>query len=346
MREENTMSGIHHPQNRTGKGWTLLVGAAFVVFSLLLSGCAQKPKVYRVGILTGLEPLYDIADGFKTGMTELGYVEGKNIVYDLQKTKADPAAEKPILQKFVADKVDLIVVWPTEEVLLAQEATQGTNIPVVFLQTNIEGTNLVKSVRAPGGNITGVRYPGPDLAAKRFEILHELVPQAKRFWVPYKKDTPIVAPQLEMLRPIAEKAGVTLVEAPYANGDELIADLAARDKASDIGFDAILLITEPMVKTSAVYPKVNDFAVKHKLPVGGVITPAPGYSALFGVASNNIDMGKLGAQQADKALKGIPVGTIPVLSSENYLQINYKVAQEMGLTVPEDLLLQANQVIR
>ena len=338
------MLGNHNSQNRARKGWTILV--VVVVVSLLLSGCAQKPKVYRVGILAGREVFYTTVDGFKTKMTELGYVEGKNIVYDLQQTKSDPPAEKLILKKFVADKVDVILVFPSEQAVLAKEATQGTNVPVVFCQTNIEGTDLIKSVREPGGNITGVRYPGPDLAVKRFEILHQLVPQAKRIWVPYLKTSPIVPAQLEILRPAAVTAGVTLVETPVANADELLADLEARGKASDVGIDAILLISEPLGRTPAVYPKMNDFAVKHKLTIGGVVAPMSGYATPFGVATDNIAVGKLAAQQVDKVLKGIPVGTIPVLSAESYVQLNYKVAQEQGLTVPEGLLRQANQVIR
>jgi putative tryptophan/tyrosine transport system substrate-binding protein len=302
--------------------------------------------VYRVGILAGLEVFYTTVDGFKTKMTELGYVEGKNIVYDLQQTKSDPAVEKPILQKFVADKVDVILVFPSDEAALAKQVTQGTNVPVVFCQTNIEGTDLVKSVREPGGNVTGVRYPGPDLAVKRFEILHELVPQAKRFWVPYQKTSLIVPPQLEILRPAAATASVTLVETPVTTADELLADLAARDKASDAGIDAILLISEPLARTPAVYPKINDFAVKRKLTIGGVVAPMPGYATPFGVATDNIAVGKLAAQQVDKVLKGIPVGTIPVLSADIYFQLNYKVAQEQGLTVPEGLLKQANDIIR
>ena len=105
---------------------------------------------------------------------------------------------KSVLQKFVADKVDAIFVFPTEASLEAKTATQGTNIPVVFNFAFIEGMGLVDSVRAPGGNITGVRYPGPDIAIKRFEIMRALVPQAKRMLIPYQKGYPIVTPQVEV----------------------------------------------------------------------------------------------------------------------------------------------------
>src|SRR5215510_2409605 len=94
------------------------IGLIFVwiaLLTLLLSGCGATPtKVYRVGILSGLDVFITTVDGFKTKMTELGYIEGQNITYDLQKTNSDREAEKRILQKFVDDKVDLILVFPSE----------------------------------------------------------------------------------------------------------------------------------------------------------------------------------------------------------------------------------------
>src|SRR3954462_11004985 len=110
-----------------------------IMVMLVLSGCgATAPKVYRFGILSGLDFFANTADGFKAKMTELGYVEGQNITYDIQKTNVDPAAEEQILNKFVADKVDLIFVFRTELSLAANKAIQGTDIPVVFAQAFTE----------------------------------------------------------------------------------------------------------------------------------------------------------------------------------------------------------------
>jgi putative tryptophan/tyrosine transport system substrate-binding protein len=318
-----------------------------LAISLILNGCGeQKPRVSRVGILCGLNVFTTTVDGFKARMTELGYVEGENIKYDFHKTNFDSVEEQRILQKFVADKVDLILVLPSEVALAAKAITQGTNIPVVFCQTNVEGNDLIKSVPEPGGNITGVRYPGPDLALKRFEILHELVPQAKRMWVPYTKHSPIVPDQLAALRPAAAKAGVSLVESPADSAADLIADLDDRAKAADIGIDAVLFISEPLARTPAVFTQIGKFALAHRIPIGGVLYSYGGYSTVFGVATNNIAVGTLAALQVHKVLRGIPAGTIPVVSADSYFQLNYKVAQELGLSVPEGLLKQADELIR
>jgi putative ABC transport system substrate-binding protein len=338
------MLGHNKSQNRTRMGMTLLVGV--IVISLLLGGCAQKPKVYRVGVLSGLSFVADITDGLKAKMTELGYVEGKNIVYDVKKTDFDLAVYKSILQKFVADKVDVIVAFPTEASQEAKAATQGTNIPVVFVFAQTEGMGLINSIREPGGNITGVRYPGPDIAVKRFEVMRELVPQAKRMLLPYQKGYPIIASQLEILRPAAATAGVTLVEAPADNAAELETLLQARAKSADVGVDAILMLVDPLAVTPDAFAVMGKFASEHKLPIGGALMSAGGYDSIFGVNVQNVAVGKQAAPLLDKIFKGTPAGTIPVVSAENYFQINYKVAQALGIKVSEGLLGQANEIIR
>jgi putative ABC transport system substrate-binding protein len=318
-----------------------------LAFVLLVSGCgAKKPKVYRVGILSGIDFLLDCADGFKAGMEELGYVEGENITYDLQKASVDLAEYRSVLQQFVADEVDLILTFPSEASIEAKAATQGTDIPVVFTYAFIEGMGLVDSVREPGGNVTGVRYPGPDVALKRLEVMHELMPQATHILVPYIKDYPITEPQLEALRPAASAAGVTLVEAPVADAAELETALQAYVEPDGVSVDAIVFVAGPLGVSPDTAAVIGKFAYDHKLPMGGAVIAVEGREGVFDVGVDAADSGKLAAPIADKILKGTPAGEVPVVSAEMYLLINYKAAQELGITVPEALLAQATQVIR
>jgi putative ABC transport system substrate-binding protein len=141
---------------------------------LLLSGCTtqtQTEKVYHIGVLSGLDFFTDTTDGLKEKMTELGYVEGQNIIYDVQKTNFDIAGYDTILEKFVSDKVDLIFVFPTEATQEAKKVTAGTGVPIVFTNAFTEDTGIINTVREPGNNITGVRWAGPDLALQRFEVM-------------------------------------------------------------------------------------------------------------------------------------------------------------------------------
>ena len=162
----------------------------------------------------------------------------------------------------------------------------------------------------------------------------------------YLKTSPIVPAQMEVLRPVAEAAGITLVEFPAENAGELVADLAARENSDDIGIDAILMISEPLLRTNDVFPVAAKFSIKYNLPMGGTLVTMGDYTTVFGVGTDNIAVGKLAAQQVDKIFKGIPAGTIPVLSAEPYMTINYTGAQTFGLAVPEGLLKQANKVIK
>ena len=314
--------------------------------SLLLSGCGAKPpKVYRVGILGG-GSMVVISDGFKAGMTELGYIEGENITYDAPDAGADLAEGQSVAEKFVADKVDLIFTsGSSPSALEAKAATQGTDIPVVFTYAGLEGTNLVNTVREPGGNITGVRFPGPEQISKRLEILLELAPQVERVWVGYDKNSINTAPTLDALRPVALSLGVTLVEVPADTLEELEADLAARAQAADLGLDAIILMPDGFSHSPDGFAMMSAFAAEHKVPLGGTFLYTVQQGAVFGNAVDLIQVGELAAPLADKIFKGTPAGSIPVVTPEQTLYINYKVAQELGLTVPEGLLRQAAEIL-
>ena len=320
----------------------------FVFVLGFLNGCAeQKPeKVYRISILSGLDYFANTAIGFKEKMAELGYVEGKNIIYDLRHTDFDSEAERKILKEFVADKPDLIVTYPTEVSRMAKDLAKSKGIPLVFSNANIEGMGLVDSVRAPGGNVTGVRYPGPDLALKRLEILLELVPNARRILVPYQRGYPIVPPQMEVLYPVAKIKGVTLEELPSSTAEELAAILEKRSQLPDAGVDAILGIAEPVMTKPDTFKIVAQFADRHGIPHGGDNMSVEGYESLFGVTIRSLEVGKQAAILADKVLRGIPAGTIPVVSANSYLRINYRAMKKMNIEPSEGLLSRADEITR
>jgi len=181
----------------------VLVLVSFTAAAFLLSDGKfpdlgrKTPRIYKIGVLNGFDFFGRTVDGFKAKMAELGYVDGENIAYDVQESNVDLDRYRSILQKFADDKVDLIFTFPTEASMEAKKIAQTTGIPVVFSNANIEGMNLVDSIREPGNNTTGVRYPGPDIALGRLEVMMVIVPDAKNILVPYDKNYPNVPPQLE-----------------------------------------------------------------------------------------------------------------------------------------------------
>lgn len=322
----------------------LLVAVVFL--SGFISQTAQTQKVYHVGILSNAIDLDDVADGFKAKMTELGYSEGKNIIYDMQSSNNDEAKMQEIAKKFVADKVDLILAYSTGNALGAKAATRGTDIPVVFAVSTIEGNDLIENVPQPGGNITGVRQPSPELTVKRLELLLEMAPMTKRVWLTYKYDFSSALAALELLRPTASSLGITLLEVPVTNVSGIQADLAARAKSGGIGIDAILMIAEPLGNSPAGWAVINEFAAKYKVPIAGH-TPSQVYrGAVLTYLPDNYKTGQIAASMADKIFKGTPAGTIMVVTPEADLRINYKLAKELGLNVSEGMLNMADEIIR
>lgn len=322
-----------------------------IIVTLVLSACGTvqpAKKVYHVGIF-GFVAFGQIAEGFKAGMTELGYIEGQNITYDIQFFDVAVNTQEEgnkILQKFISDQVDLVFSFPTEQTVLANAATEETGIPLVFTFAGLEGNDLVKSVREPGGNITGVRYPGPDTTGKRLEFLTQLAPNAKRIGLFYQVGYPTTEPSLAVLRPLAKKLGVTLVEIPVSTLDDMKADLEARAKLDDPGVDAFLQMADGLTHSPDGSALVMQFAKEHKLPYGGGHYYQVDQGALFAYSPYDFEMGKLAAPIVDKIFRGTPAGSIPLSTPENHLLLNNKVAQELGLTIPSGLLKIAAKVIK
>jgi putative ABC transport system substrate-binding protein len=174
-----------------------------------------------------------------------------------------------------------------------------------------------------------------------------LVPSAKRVFVPYLKDYPNVPSQLEVLRPEAHNQGVELIEFGAASPQDLQAKLDSFVASDGVGIDAILMIAEPLAITPVFYSVLGKFSYEHNLPIGGALMDAEGNDgSIFGLLPDPNTAGKQSALLADKIFKGTPAGTIPVVTSESYLQINMKASNALGVTVPAGLLKQADKVIQ
>ena len=320
--------------------------AVFAGLVLLNSSSKKSQRIYRVGIVSGADTFADIADGFKMQMAELGYVEGENIFYDFHKLEADPEGVERAVSKLVEDKVDMIFAFPTEPALAAKAAVEGTDIPVVFAMAGIEGNNLVESVSHPGGNVTGVRYPGPECTVKRLEILHELVPDAKRVYLIYNPNYPTVSMALGGLRPAASSLGITLVEDPVNSIEEMKTALKRRAPLEDIGIDAVLIMPDIINNSPEGFGAILGFANEHRVPIAGGMDFTTDLGAMFSFVPDNIEQGEMAAPIADKIFKGAPAGSIMVLTPPPRLRLNYKVTQELGLKLPEGLLSRADEIVR
>jgi putative ABC transport system substrate-binding protein len=210
----------------------------------------------------------------------------------------------------------------------------------------LEENDLVESVREPGGNVTGVRFPGPDLSVKRLELLHQLAPQVQRVGVIYNENYPANKSQLLELQNATSAMGLTLVEVPISTVTDIQADLEARAASEDIGMDGILIITDDLSQSPDGWPLISQFAAEHQIPIAGSAAFEAEAGAVLSYIPNYLKTGMLAAPIADKIFKGTRPGSIPVFTPESSLRINHKLAQELGLAVPEGLLKQAEEIIR
>jgi len=324
----------------------LIITLVLAGYVLLSSGSGKLSNMHRVGIVSGAETFNNIAVGFKAKMIELGYVEGINITYDFQALNADHAGIQRAVRKFVDNKVDLIFAFPTEPALAAKAVTEGTDIPVVFALAGIEGNNLVESIMKPGGNITGVRFPGPEITAKRLEILQELVPSVKRIYLIYDPDYPNTSVALDSLHKMASQLKMTLVEDTVRDVQQVRDALQRRTALDDIGIDAIFIMPEMLTQTPECFELIIRFADEHNIPVAGGMPYTTKHGALFSVAPDNVQMGKLAAYLVDGIFNGASPGKMMVVTPSPSMWLNYNVAQRMGLDVHEGLLSGADVIIR
>jgi putative ABC transport system substrate-binding protein len=319
--------------------------SVIVLAALLFGGCAKSgPKVYTVGLLSGVDAFNSVMDGFKDKMVELGYVEGETIVYDFQAASGDAGKMAEIAQKFVDDKVDLIVTTTTVATMAVIEATADTDIPVLFtIITDPVKAGVVESIKSPGGNVTGIALPDPAYFGKRVEYLSQMAPNVKRLGILYDPDYVTSASSAPPIREVASLMGIELVETPVKSVDDLTTELDKLSQAADPGIDAILIMPDA-VNTNSPGP-ILDFANAHKLPVAANTLAQTEQGALFSYAVDNKQVGQMAAALAHKILTGAAPGDLPVETAIPTLTINMKAAQTIDLDVPDAVLQTADDIL-
>jgi putative ABC transport system substrate-binding protein len=176
--------------------------------------------------------------------------------------------------------------------------------------------------------------------------MHDILPEARRVWISYDKNYPTAVPSLTALRPLASSLGITLVDVPVTTLEELETDLENRAKKADPGMDAMILMPDTLNHSNPGWKVIRSFAEKHKLPLGGSFYYTVEQGALYGTGNEMSVVGELTAPLVAKVLHGIPAGTIPVVTPEQVLVINRRVAGELGVTLPDGVVNMASDIIQ
>ena len=320
----------------------LALGAALGGHAALLRAQTPGANLRRVGVLAPstrakeeviLKPFFD-------QMRELGWIEGQTIAYDRVYADDQQRDVPRLAAELVARKPELIYAPPMPAALAAKRAT--ANIPIVFATgTDPVAAGLVTSMARPGGNVTGVASNFESLVPKRFELLHEMLPIAKRIgFLGDPSDARFKIDRVALV-PAAQALGLTMVVAEASNADEFDAAVAMLISQ---GVEAIYgggsLVTN-------LRARLVELANRKRLPVIGGNAPMPEAGALFSYGASLDDQFRRSAQMVDKILRGAKPADIPVEQPTRFeLVINLKAAKALGITVPKNVLLRADEVIQ
>ena len=300
----------------------------------------QTAKVSRIGYLrrTSREPA-DI-EALRLGLRELGYVEGQNLVIDERYADGVAARLPDLARELMQLKVQVFVVDGGTTVRAVREVIGAT--PLVFtLVGDPVAMGVVRSLDHPGGTMTGLTTFNVVLAAKRLQLLREAVP-ATRVGVLNNPSNPAPPAQAESLTGAARSLGIDLMRVNAQSPGELAEAFA---KMSQAGVTALLVDNDAMFFSQRA--RIVDLAAMHKLPAvygerefadgGGLMAYAANYAAIF----------RRAATYVDKILKGAKPGDLPIEEPTRVeLIINLKAARALGLTIPQSLLLRADEVIQ
>jgi putative ABC transport system substrate-binding protein len=323
------------------------IGLAVVVALTLclapLAAEAQHPgKVPRIGYLV-LPPLADPPSAeraaFVDGLKELGYVVGQSIIIDYRSAAWNRELLPELAAELVELKVDVIVAIPGA-VEAARNATKTIPIVVPSLSDPVEN-GLVASLARPGSNLTGSGGRTADLSGKRLELLKEAFPKISRVAVLWNPANQGAMYQWKGTQSAARLLGVMLESLEVRDPNDIPKAFAAMTHRR---INALMIFVSSL--TTAYRPIIVEFALKQRLPTmfevkadveaGGLISYAPSLSEQF----------RRAAVYVDKILKGAKPGDLPIEQSTKFeLVLNLKTAKTLGLTIPQTLLLRADQVI-
>ncbi len=315
----------------------------------LVARTQQAERIYRVGFMfstspvsemMGPDPTHPHARAFVHGLRDRGYIEGRNLIIERRTGEGKVERYREVVAELVRLHVDIIAVSSTQVAIAAKQAT--STIPIVCVCGNAVETGLVASLAHPGANVTGVsNVPAATLASKRLALFKEAIPKLSRVAVIYQ---PTIADQRDQLNEFARAAralSVTLVPVQADRPDDFPSAYAAIARERFDGF----MSADSSINYALRRPLV-DFAAQNRLPAFYAQREFVDVGGLIAYGANLPDLYRVLARYVDKILKGAQPADLPIEQATTFeLVINLKTAKSLGITIPQTLLLRADQVI-
>lgn len=311
-----------------------------------LVGAQQPGKVYRIGGLSGglstSTSNFRAMDALRRELRELGYVEGKNLIFELRYAEEKPNRLPALADELVRLKVDLIIAGGPHDGLTAKQATK--TIPIVFTDSVSDpvARGLVHSLARPGGNVTGFYTMTEALAGKRLEVLKKSIPNLPRvavLWYPTKSGKP----QWTESQHAARQLGLQLHSMKISSPENYESAFKGAIKAGSTA----LAVTRHRLSVATNKKRIIGLSAKYRLPAIYFREDFVEQGGLMSYGADEVEPFKRVAAMVDKILKGANPADIPVEQSTKFeFIVNLRTAKQLGLTIPENMLYRADKVIR
>lgn len=312
--------------------------------SVSLGAFAQQPrKVWRIGYLV-MTPFADNPSperlAFLDGLRALGYIDGENLKIIYRSAQYEPQFLPDLATDLVMAGVD--VIFAVESNVVSAAAGVSTTVPIVFVSI-IDPVEMkfANSLNRPGKNITGITLLGVNLAAKRLELLRDLLPKARRIAVLRMSALAGNSAEWSIIKPAAAKLGFELVSFQIRDTAEFNRQVALIVRAKP---DGLFILTDSL--SISARGAVADFALKQNLPSIMGFSGFAEAGELMSLAPNFVEQFRRAATYVDKVLKGARPGEIPIEQPSTLeLIVNVKTAKALGIKFPPSILARADRVI-
>jgi putative ABC transport system substrate-binding protein len=300
---------------------------------------AQQMRTHRVGVLAqDLQP--GLLETFRDELRKLGYIEGSSVSLELRNAAGRSEQLPALVEELLRLKVEMIVAINTPAALAAKKAT--TTVPVVMMRVaDPVKSGLVASLARPGGNVTGLSFMPDALGPKGVELLHEIIPKTTIMGALYQGDNPGAVIIIDEVERKGAQIGLKIVRLPVHDEGNLA---GAFDIASRARVEALFVMDDGAITKHR--QQIVELAAKHALPVVSIYKDFAASGGLIAYGPNLGIIYRRAAHYVDKIIKGAPVNSLPVEQPVSFdLVINLKTAKKLGLTIPQSILVRANEII-
>jgi putative ABC transport system substrate-binding protein len=314
------------------------VATAATTAAVLAMNATAQQRPAQIGFVSWFSPTEAVhVEHLKQGLKDYGWLDGQSYQVEAHYTDGNRQRTREVVEALIRKPVDLLVVRATTVAHIAKEAIQ--TLPVVFMVSDPLATGIVPDLARPGGNMTGLSLQGPDLAGKRLELLRSIKPNLKTVAFLGSSADPNAATFVRQLQAAATTLSielvVTLLEGPGKIAEDVFKDFADRK--------AEAIVVQPIF--TGHQARIVPLAMKYRLAVVSNYTVFPAAGALLSFGPDDADQTRRAAYYVDRILKGAKPADLPVEQPSRFLlAINTETARQLGLTVPQSLLVAADEI--